>query len=127
MNSLLFSLITKAGSASLGELNARSSLPPSAIALEIAEMVRNGDVTLSFDASSFRNAALESSFRNAALESPALKEVIGLIETPSKLVDLAETQGKLFVDGIEFALKDDVAASSINVNPTSKFFRHSVA
>jgi hypothetical protein len=81
-------------------------------------MVRNGDVTLFFDA---------SSFRNAALESPALKEVIGLIETPRKLVDLAETQGELFVDGIEFALKDEVAANSINVNPTSKGFRYSVA
>jgi hypothetical protein len=127
MNSLLFSLISKAGSASLGELNARSSLPPSTIALEIAEMVRNGDVTLSFDASSRPRdvpATEIAAFRNAALDSPALKKVIGLIETPRKLVDLAETQ--LFVDGIEFALKDDMAARSINVNPTSKGFRYSV-
>jgi hypothetical protein len=46
-----------------------------------------------------------------------------LIDDPKKLVDLAETQSTLFIDGIKFALKDDKAAEWINVNPTSKGFR----
>ena len=130
MNSLLFSLISKAGSASLGELSARSSLAPSTLALEIADMVRNGDVILSIGANykpKDVRATEIAAFREATLQSPALMEVIGLIETPSKLVDLAETQSELFVDGIQFALTDDMAARSINVNPTSKGFRYSVA
>jgi hypothetical protein len=49
-----------------------------------------------------------------------------VIDTPERLVDLAETRSKLFVDGIEGALKDDVTARSINVNPTSRGFRYSV-
>jgi hypothetical protein len=120
MNSQLFNLISKAGSASLGELSARSSLAPFTLALEIAKMVRNGDVTLSFDADSKPQDV-------PAMGSPALKEVIGLIETPKKLVDLAETNSEFFVGGIEFALKDDLAARLINVNPTSKGFRFGVA
>jgi hypothetical protein len=130
MNSILFSLISKAGSASLGELMARSSLPASTLAYEIADMVRKGDVTLSFDDDSKPKdvpATEVAAFKEAALQSPALMEVIGLIETPSKLVRLAETQDKLFTDGIHFALKDEMAARSINVNPTSRGFRFSVA
>jgi hypothetical protein len=130
MNSPLFNLISKAGSASLGELNARSSFVPNTLALEIVKMLRNGDVTLSFDADSKPQdvPAMEiAAFREAAAQSPALGQVIGLIETPKKLVDLAETDSKLFVEGIEFALNDDRAARAINVNPTSKGFRFSVA
>ena len=125
MNSNLFGLITKAGSASLGELMARSSLPASALAHEIAEMVRNGDVTLSIGASKPTNVPASEFFAQAAQQSPAFTEVVGLIETPNKLVDLAQTQNTMFVDGIQFALKDDLAAEGINVNPTSKGFRYS--
>ncbi|MCP3413596.1 hypothetical protein NLM16_05730 [Bradyrhizobium brasilense] len=125
MNSPLFNLISKAGNASLGELSARSSFAPYALAVEIAKMLRNGDVTLSksADVPGIESAA----FEEVAHQSPAFTKVIGLINTPRRLVELAEADTELFVEGIEFALKDDRSSGVINVNPTPKGFRSSVA
>jgi hypothetical protein len=78
MDSRLFSLITKAGSASLGELMARSSLPAPTLAHEITEMVRNGDVTLSIEpAYKPKGISGSAAFSQAAQQSPAFTQVVG--------------------------------------------------
>jgi hypothetical protein len=124
MSSPLFDLISRAGNASLDELNARSSLTPYVFALELATMLRNGDVTLSKDTKDTDVPAEESAaFEEAAHQSEALTEVIRRIDTPRKLLELAETNPELFVQGIEFAVRDGRTAGAINVNPTSKGFK----
>jgi hypothetical protein len=120
MNSPLFGLISKAGNASLGELMARSSISASTLAREIADMVRNGEVTLSLGAHS-SSGQTDSS----VMQNPALAEIMELIASPRSLVDRAESRGESFAELLETALEDDTAASSINVNPTSRGFRFS--
>jgi hypothetical protein len=118
MNSPLFRLISKAGNASLGELMARSSTSATVFAREIADLVRDGNVTLSFG----DDTRAEDIW---AMQSPAFRDVTELIKTPKQLVDLAEKRSETFVDWIEHALNDDRAALSIKVDPTSRGFRYS--
>lgn len=124
MNPLLFGLISKAGSASLGELQARSSLPASTLANEIKEMVLNGDVILSIMAGYKPKKAAHTEIATfEGVTNPAFMQIIDMMNTPKGLVDLAKTNSKTFVDGIQFALKDDTTGRSINVSPTARGFR----
>jgi hypothetical protein len=126
MNTSLFNLISKAGSASLGELNARSSFAPDVLAREIAKMLRDGVVVLS-KPENLPSWVSAATLEESARQNTAFTIVMELLDNPGKLVEFAQSNTGQFVEGIEFALKDERAAESINVNPTSKGFRSSVA
>lgn len=108
-NSSLFGLISFAGNASLGELRARSSVDDKVLARELVFMVRDGIIT--FTPNTYSQADDSQAFLTL---KPFLKEL-----SVNKLVNEDR-----FVKAVQTALNDDVAASSINVCPTSKGFRN---
>jgi hypothetical protein len=121
MNSDLFGLISLAGSASLDELRARSSVGSTALARELAVMLRDGTVALS------RTANVEQE-ETPAQQDPNFQKLMSLIRDPGgpELAELVRNQEDLFVMAIQAALNDNNTAASITVSPTSRGFRRSL-
>jgi hypothetical protein len=107
MRSDLFSLISLAGSASLDELRARSSIDPRELARELATMLRDGTVALS-----------------PTPGVPGGPNLQGLISSLEK--STLETQEDGFVEALRAALADDNDAAAITVSPTSRGFKRSL-
>jgi predicted transcriptional regulator len=98
MGSSLFNLISRAGSMSVGELAARTSIEPFGLGQELAEMVRSGQVSLSREnPSSAGSTALH--FVDSARSLPkeelakALTEVVGDSSLAETVTIVPTTQG----------------------------------
>lgn len=121
LNSDLFGLISLAGSASLDELRARSSVDSTALAHELAVMLRDGTVALSLTA----NVKQEET---PAQQDPNFQKLMSLIRDPNspELAELVRNHEDFLVTAIQAALNDDNTAASITVSPTSRGFRRSL-
>ena len=125
MSSDLFGLISLAGSASLDELRVRSSVEPTALARELAAMLREGTVMLS------RNANFAQT-DGPAQHDPNYQKLLAVMpgepnssQDPSSslLIQLARSEVDTVSEGIKAALNDHGAALSIMVSPTSRGFK----
>jgi hypothetical protein len=107
----LSDLISLAGSASLDELRARSSVDDRTLANAVATMVTSGDVVLSVTPSYH--------------DHPELQEVVALLGTPAndqfrEAAAMNETDLNV---AIYRMLMDAKVAASVTASPTAAFFK----
>ena len=123
-SSSLFGLISLAGSASLGELRARSSGDARSLAQQLAGLLRDGSVALTASEDFTLKDRLADRDQKADRD-PNFYEVMGLIQAPTSgaLNELVRTHEDVFTKAIQTALSDDAFATSITVSPTSRGFR----